>query len=137
MHYLPESHRLLADYRGSLDLFDFTFALLRVVDRSTVKAPVPRLHLSRVCQTLAVLGQRLVARLRAPHDTDARAQTEEAEVDALVEQAILVISEINAYVEYHDSLAHSPLKRLSVSLEIVAESLTCQQQQREAEKQGK
>ncbi|KAL5109651.1 hypothetical protein TcWFU_000163 [Taenia crassiceps] len=122
----------LGCYRGSLDLFDFTFALLRVVDRSTVKASVPRLHLSRVCQTLAVLGQRLITRLSVPHN----AQTEEAEVDALVKQAALVISEVNAYVEHHDTPAYSPLRRLSVSLEIVAKSLTCQQQREEVE-QGK
>ncbi|KAL5967765.1 ERI1 exoribonuclease 2 [Taenia solium] len=127
----------LGYYRCSLDLFDFTFALLRVVDCSAVKAPVPLLHLSRVCQTLAVLGQRLVARLRGPHDIDASAQTGEAEVDALVKQAILVISEVKAYVEHHDAPAHSPLKRLSISLEIVAKSLTCQRQQRKTPEQGK
>ncbi|CDS42750.1 rhoptry protein [Echinococcus multilocularis] len=132
----PPQDIFLGYYRGSLDLFDLTFALFRVIDCSTDKAPVPRLHLSRVCQTLAVLGQRLVARLIAPRDTDASAHTEEDRVDTLVEQAILLIGEIEAYLKHRDAPPHSPLKRLSASLEIVAKSLTRQRQQREAE-QGK
>ncbi|VDM31981.1 unnamed protein product [Hydatigera taeniaeformis] len=125
---------LLGNYRGSLDLFDFIFGLLRMVDCSTVNAPT-RLHLSLVSQTLAVLGQRLVERLRVPHVNDGSTQIGEVEVDALVGQAILVISELNNYMKTNNALAHSPFKRLSASLEIITNSLTCQQQQREVEEQ--
>ncbi|VDO12275.1 unnamed protein product [Rodentolepis nana] len=115
----------LGPYRGTLDLFDFTFSLLRLVNASTLNSPNSHIVIARLCQTLAVLGQRLVTRLRCDlHESEAR----NPKLSALSQQSILVIAEIRTYAEDRDesSPTSSPLKTLVASLDIVESSLSCQ-----------
>ena len=103
-----------------MDFFDFVFALLRLVDASEKVTSTLETSVNRVCQTLAVLGQRLVARLTASRDMEAK---------ALVGQALHLIADIDVYVEQREVSANHCLRRLSASLEIVAKSLTCHLEQ--------
>lgn len=52
----------------------------------------------------------------------------DSESKALIGQALLVIANINDYVEHREVSESHCLRRLSASLEIVANSLTCHQE---------
>uniref|UniRef100_A0A5K3F5D4 Non-specific serine/threonine protein kinase n=1 Tax=Mesocestoides corti TaxID=53468 RepID=A0A5K3F5D4_MESCO len=116
----PDIH--LGHHRGSLDLFDLVFGLLRVIDRFGAKPPSPMLGL--VCQTLAVIGQRLVSRFATAPDAVTSDQ-----VQVLVEQAVLVIEEIEAYIRGRGEPTTPPLEHLLASLDLVLNSLSRKQDQ--------
>ncbi|KAM3172753.1 hypothetical protein ACTXT7_013902 [Hymenolepis weldensis] len=121
----------LGTYRGTLDLFDFTFSLLRLVDISTKSYPNFNLIISWLCQTLAVIGQRLITRLRGDlHESE----VQNSEISILSHQAILLIAEVRAYIGNRGVPANSALKKLVASLDVVESSLSCQ---REDQKGGK
>nr|CDS31657.1 eri1 exoribonuclease 2 [Hymenolepis microstoma] len=115
----------LGTYRGTLDLFDFTFSLLRLVNVSTFSSTNSHIIIGRLCQTLAVLGQRLITRLRCElHESEAQNPM----ISTLSQQSILVIAEIRAYIDDQDVPPSSPLKNLVASLDIVESSLSCQRE---------
>ncbi|KAM7537244.1 hypothetical protein Aperf_G00000062316 [Anoplocephala perfoliata] len=117
----------LGNYRGSLDLFDFIFALLRLADISTRGSVGSQILVGRLCQTLAALGQRLITRLR----DDLHESGHNSETEVLTQQAILLFAEVKTYVETHDTQTNSPLKRLITSLNIVENVLTRQREDQE------
>ncbi|KAM3173663.1 hypothetical protein ACTXT7_012093 [Hymenolepis weldensis] len=115
----------LGTYRGTLDLFDFTSSLLRLVDISTKSYPNFNLIISPLCQTLAVIGQRLITRLQGDlHESD----VQNSEISILSHQGILLIADVRVYIGNRGVPANSALKKLVASLDVVESSLSCQRE---------